>query len=473
MTGRILIPVLLSLLSVFVLTSLAAAEDVIHTSDGRVLRGEIVGETERQIIFRYEDPSLGIKTNIRLPKSAIEKIERNVQPVAAEQDQPVADTPADSGNDTNAEGKEESKPSRSSSATSFYVVPFKGQIGTDITARIYEEIIEDIKQQRPDVVILELTSSDIEDVFSEGAVDIIEGEYKPQERNDWDKKNMQDIRLMFNDDLPRDIEQVIWVKNAVGSSSVLAMAWPDMYMSPDAKLGGMDAYVRMYRNAAGDAHVAAKFGDAAFGWLKGITDYGIDPDDPNESRDKLIEAMAKPEKKLSVSWMGRKPWWRATTNGDKIIDPSDKAAAMLEAWQCEDFCLSDGTAETLDDLAVLLGERQYQVVEGIAAELVQKHHEDWRAAWEKAMKAYSDFQMWMGRVNGPNAMGNLRKAESSLRRLLVLVKKWPEVQAKMRITPVQLEILLERLKEQRKNGGRGGGGNSGRGGGGGGGLGSR
>ncbi|MCH2154044.1 MAG: hypothetical protein MK089_11955, partial [Phycisphaerales bacterium] len=417
MTGRIWIAVAVSLLSVLVLANLAVAKDIIHTSDGRVLHGEIVGETERQIIFRYEDPALGIKTNIRLPKSAIEKIERNVQPAPTEQEEAASGTPADAGSDAPATSAVETNSSDSSAATKFYVVPFKGQVGTDITARIYEDIIEDIKEKRPDVVILELSSSDIEDVFSEGAVDIIEGEYKPQERNDWDKKNMQGIRLMFNDDLPRDIDQVIWVKDAVGSSSVLAMAWPDMYMSPEAKLGGMDAYVRMYRNAAGDAHVAAKFGDAAFGWLKGITDYGIDPDDPNESRDKLIEAMAKPEKKLSVSWMGRKPWWRATTNGDKVIDPSDKAAAMLEAWQCEDFCLSDGTAETLDDLAVLLGERQYQLVEGIAAELVQKHHDEWRAAWEKAVKAYADFQMWMGRVNGPNALGNLRKAESSLRRL--------------------------------------------------------
>ena len=474
MTGRIWIAVLVGLVSALVLTSLAVAEDVIHTSDGRVLRGEIVGETERQIIFRYEDPSLGIKTNIRLPKSAIEKIERNVQPAEVEKANVSPQASEDNSNDTSSDSKQDTTAPRSSSATTFYIVPLKGQIGTDITARIYEEIIEDIKAQRPDVVILELNSSDIENVFQEGAIDIIEGEQTPQERNAWNKEAIQGIRLMFHDDLPRDIRQVIWVRDAVGSSSVYALAWPEMYMAPDAKLGGMDAYVRMYRGAAGDADVAAKFGDAAFGWVKGITDYGIDKDDPNETREKLIEALAKPEKKLSVSWLGRKPWWRATTNGDKVIDSSDKAAAMLEAWQCEDFCLSDGTAETLEDLAVLLGERQYQLVEGVATEIVQKHHDDWRAAYAKAVKAGMDYQMWMGRVNGANAMGNLRKAESALRRLLSLVKKWPEVQAKLGVTVVQLEIQLERLKEQRKNGGRGGGGGTGgRGGGGGGGLGSR
>jgi len=426
-----------------------------------VLRGEIVSENERQVIFRYQDPASGIKTNMRLSMSVIEKIERNVQPAEPEQEEVAPDTPVKSRDSAASAAKEESTASRSSSATRFYVVPLKGQVGTDITARIYEEIIDDIKQQRPDVVILELASSDIEDVFSEGAMDIIEGERKPQERNDWDKEAIQDIRVMFNNELPRDIRQVIWVRNAFGSSSIYALAWPEMYMSPEAKLGGLDAYVNRARNAAGDAHVAAKFGDAAFGWVKGITDYGIDHEDPNESRDKLIEALAKPEKMLSVSWLGRKPWWRATTNGDKVIDASDKAAAALEAWECEDYCLSDGTAETLDDLAVLLGERQYQLVEGVASEVVETHRTEWRAAWDKAQKAMDDFRMWMGRVNGRDWMANLRKAENSLRRLLSLVKKWPEVQARMRLDPVQLEIMLERLKEQRKNGGRGGGGNFG------------
>ena len=61
--------------------------------------------------------------------------------------------------------------------------------------------------------------------------------------------------------------------------------------------------------------------------------------------------------------------WRNDGKGEVVIDDSDEMATVIPAWRCDDLCLTKGTAETLDDLAVLLGERQYELIEGIAVGL--------------------------------------------------------------------------------------------------------
>ena len=51
------------------------------------------------------------------------------------------------------------------SLTSIYVVPMKGQMGTDIHSSIYEKAVKDILEHDPDVVIFVLESADYPDLL--------------------------------------------------------------------------------------------------------------------------------------------------------------------------------------------------------------------------------------------------------------------------------------------------------------------
>ena len=145
--------ILIAFLAVF--SSCCLAADVIHTNDGKALKGEIVRETARTIVFRYVDPELGFETTIVVPKSTIVKMDRNVPdeelnaPAAAPEvddetpSKQGSDEPADDGADDQAASEEADARQR---ATTIYVVPMIGQIGTDVSIRVYEEIIEDIKR---------------------------------------------------------------------------------------------------------------------------------------------------------------------------------------------------------------------------------------------------------------------------------------------------------------------------------------
>ncbi len=454
-------------------SSWCLAMDVIYMKDGRVLKGEIVRENTRLIVFEYVDPELGFETAITVPASQIMKIERNVK---GDLDAPSPSTPEDAPAENEKDVVEEStkavettpaEESATDGETRFYIVPMKGQVGTDITPRIYEKMVEDINELRPDVVVIHLDSSDLRNEFKDGADDIIEGQQDimdGREVNLWDTAQMRKLRQHFSDGIDRDIRQVLWCRDAVGSSSVLMMSWPELYMHPEANVGGMSSTVMGSRNAAGDGNVEAKFGGAAYEEILGLTRYGKNPERPNPTRERLITAMTKPEATLSVGWTGRMPIWSNSLRGEVIIDQSDETTALIPAYICDNTCLTNGTAETLEDLAILLGERNFVVVEGKSGDIFIKHSEGWREAWKRAVQYYRDYQKWIGRLGSKNRKSNLNKAESALKRLRALSLKWPEVVLRSRgaFGKTRLDLMLLELEDMRKGApGRPGGGGGG------------
>lgn len=345
-----------------------------------------------------------------------------------------------------------------------YVVPIRGQVGTDIVPRIYEEIIEDIKEQNPDIVIFELESSDERNVYDDNYTDIYEGEVFDQRREQsmLMVPEMAELRIMFDDEIPGDIKQVLWVHDAVGASSALGLAWCDFYMTPDAKIGNMGASVRRSRGAAGDSNVEAKFGEAAYQGLVRITAYG-DCDPMNPTRGKLINAMAMPEMELSVFMKGRQYMMGNHKEYETVLDANDEMECRLTAEACDDLCISDGTAETIEDLMVLLGERQFQVLEGKAGKIVSDHYEGWRDSYARAMDGMKSYQKWLGRASGRNLRSSLTKAEKALKTVRSCVMRYPEVGRRMGgLTIDRIDIWLKDLEKMKRSGkGRPGGGGGG------------
>ena len=134
--------------------------------------------------------------------------------------------------------------------------------------------------------------------------------------------------------------------------------------------------------------------------------------------------------------------------------------------------ISDGTAETLDDLALLLGFREYRVVDAYAKKIVGGYRKNWRAAYRDAETSWKDYQQYIGWANGEDELAYLGKAKRAIESILRSMDRYPPIELRWRQetgnTKFQLEMLVEQLKQRIRGlrqrpgtGGRAGGGRRG------------
>jgi hypothetical protein len=463
----------------------AATEDIIYMSDGRELHGEIVRETDSIIVFEYMNPDLGISVPLTLPKSSILKIDRDV--TVAE---PAGSTPATAEPDADSGSDADSTPATRSpgEVASLYIIPMNGEIGTDIRSGIYEDVIDEIKSTRPDVVILELNSKNSEDNMLSYWLGRSADKDKWWEADPFRRRELitqlmddeQETVLKFHHNIPKDIRQVVWVRDATGPAALLALSWEDMYMHSDASIGSLGEIWSMIQFK--DDDVRSKMEKAWFGAAKGMMQFG-------GHSDELLQGLLRPNSPLSFSCKGRQPVWYNSFEGDIPITPDWGFGAEISqsssqdgriqfgyemtARPCEDMLISDGTADTLDDLALLLNLREYEVVESANIEEVVEYRDNWREQLVSAEDAMKDYTKYM-RLG---SLADLQKAKKALSRLTARVRNDESVATRIQslygVDLVQLEILMEQLKsqirQQARGGGRGGGGGGGAGGRGGGG----
>ncbi len=343
------------------------------------------------------------------------------------------------------------------SAPKIYVFPMQGQMGTDISPQLVDIMIKDIKKQKPDILVMQLKSADVD------RNDYLRND-DPQEFGMPMIEEYRDMVRKIHEDLP-EIPQVMWIEDSVGFSSLIALGWPNMYMKSDSRLWGLQNVARL---AGGwtDPDVAAKMLAAWTGIGKGIIQVGGYPLE-------LGDAMIFPEKLLSVKFDGRSVHWLPDTTGVWIVDGSNEGVVNFEATIAEDTLLSDGTADTLDDLMFLLGYREYSQVES-GPKLAKQYVTDWRKALERCEELRGDIE------DIEPTVSSLTKAKSSLEKILAAMKQYPAVATRLRTKQSDIEIMIDNVKKdiQRvkdaEKGNRGGGGSGGGGRGlGGGGMGGR
>ena len=433
-------------------------EDIVYMADGRVLHGRILSETSAQVIFQYIDRKLNLQTKLTLARENIDRIDRDV---------PIEDPI-----ETKVKGPSRSKSAKSQTGEwsgyghfradsdaenvpSFYIVPMKGQMGTDITASIYKELIPDIREQDPDVIIIVMNSADYADTFATAM-----GEGDPSEISPPEFDEYKDLVNTFQNDL-EEYRQVVWVQDAVGIASTVALSWKELYMTPDARLGGMRMVIELTgADKWSDDDIRAKMLAAWMGSAKSLLEYG-------GYAYELADAMMYAPYKLSASFKGREVVWTLDESGEFIIDNDDEHTANFRAEAAENLLISDGTAETLDDLALLLGFREYRVVDAHGKKVVDGYRKAWRAAYGNAVTWWKDYQQYMGWANGEDALAYLSKAKRAVERIIRAMDRYPPVELRwkqeMGSTKFQLEMLVEQLtqriralRQQRGTRGRGG-----------------
>ncbi len=470
---------LLSLLAGLLATPVGAAdeaettEDIIYMVDGRELHGHILSESRSEIVFEYVDRDLKLRTKLKLDVDEIEKIERDV-PIELEAEEEAEEIKprkikSSGSKDDDEEERERTYGSMQGEADdeslpSFYIVPMKGQMGTDVNETVYREMLDDIRELEPTYLLIVMECTDFEQPRTAASAPADRGErgFTGSEFLDM----YREIVSLFHDEL-RDIPQVLWIEDSVGISSVVALSWDNIYMKPEARFGGISGTRAFFELS--DTEKAAKFREAYLGWLKGFVEYG------GHSLH-LIDAMVLPAEKLSATWKGRVVEWTLDTRGEYVVDSSEERSVNFFAKDAENLCLSKGTAENLDDLALLLGIREYRVMDSEGEQVFDTYHKSWRRSFENCVEWWDDYNLYMSRAGGDEAIGYLGKAKKTIERMLAATKRHEAVKIRLMtdlgLRQFDLETIIEQLKIQiaslRQGRGRGGGG-GGRGGGSGGG----
>lgn len=188
---------------------------------------------------------------------------------------------------------------------------------------------------------------------------------------------------------------VFWVKLAAGGAAVLPFISPDMYFTPDGKLGGI---ADLDEFSSGDKMVDEKLISAFMGHAEGFAikgGYG--------EHIPALRAMLRKHLWLLVRFEGGRPIY--SDRNPKEADPAydwvilsddaegenkDKEALrgndlfLLEPDWAEKLGISDGTAEAIDDLAFHLGvHRHYEAIESNKG---QKAVDDWKKGLDEAVK---------------------------------------------------------------------------------------
>ncbi len=427
--------------------------DVLFLADGRELHGHILDETATAVTFQLIDRRVNIRTKITFSKDDIAQINRDV-PIEAPAPEPkrtrrAVETSSTSGPDRVAWGRSRG-PVDDERLPSLFIVPMRGQMGTDIHPSIYEEVAEDIRKAKPDVIIFRMNCKDQDDLMIPLNEATEAGLFMHHE--------FRELLDLFKDDL-RDFRQVMWVEDSVGFSSLIAMGWEELYMTPTGRLGGLRR-VSMQAEGWSDTDVAAKMMAAWTGIGKSFLEYG-------HYAMELGDAMMMPEKKLSASFRGREVVWSLTDAGEYLIDNDKEKTANFNAKLAEDLGISDGTVENLDDLAFLLGYREYRVISEEEDSPATAYVEDWRRTFENTKTWWGDYFQHKGWASGDEALKWLGRAKNDVEKIIRAMDRYDAVEIRWRTdlgtTKHQLEILVEQLKEQiralkesRRRGGYGG-----------------
>ncbi|MFM7260002.1 MAG: hypothetical protein ACKO3W_05300, partial [bacterium] len=335
------------------------------------------------------------------------------------------------------------------SAPKVYVFPLIGQMGTDISETSFEVITKDLDKSKPDIIVFQLKSADID-------------------RNDYLKNDnpaefglpgeVGTYRQMLKDvrDKYRDIPQVVWVQDAVGISSLFALGWPRMYMISDARLFGLYRFKQMVESQWEDPDVRSKMVAAWTGIMKGLVEVGGYPRE-------VADALIFPENRLSVSFEGRGAKWASDTSGVWVVDSSEEAPCGFNAQLSEDTMLSDGTADSFDDLMYLLGYREFQKIDS-GEKIGEQFVKEWRKAMDECFKNLEDAQETEDSVVG------LGKRKNLYEKTIALMKRYPMIEKRMEMQQRGVSIIalegavddikkeIQRQREAEKQGRQGGGG---------------
>jgi hypothetical protein len=358
-----------------------ASGDTLILKNGQVIKGQFVEETDTQVKFMVVVG--GIAAPQWFNKSEILKVERGAAPAQTEpalgadpkKTDPVRTTP--------------SAGAPSADAAKVYVIELKGKFGEDITQTPMRDAIKDARKQAADYLVFVVDNE----------WQINELEKLPDDAAAFDELfRAEEITPIFVNEIPREWEKppqiVFWVKQAMGGAAFLPFISKTIYMSSDARWGGIGNLSTLF-GSMGDERVRQKQYSLRMGHAEGWAIVGgYEP--------RIVKAMARYEYILSYKLEGGRPVYieempdqpdefLLTDDGkDTRVDTIQALARgegndvlTLNADIAKKLLISKGTVDSMDDLLfALVISRNYQRVDKKATQIM----EGWSRSLEDAKK---------------------------------------------------------------------------------------
>jgi len=353
---------------------------------------------------------------------------------------------------------------------SVLIIPMQGQMHTDINHSVYASVADRIKTLSPDLIIVEIFSRDWKNDWIQRMGQGNPFYQDPDELNRfYVADDLLDIGKVFNVQL-KGIKQIAWVQDSSGPSTILALSYPTIYMSPDARLQGTYAATRRaYSIKNVDTH----------GKILEFEQVHIEPLANYANRNSaLLRAFIDPVELLSGTWEGKKVRWQNDLNGDFIVDNGD-SVPRLTATLATEVGICRAVTPTRNAVLLAEGIREYHIVGQDITDEILEQKAAWRSDYDKLLESYSDANIFMDLANGEQEAKYLRNQINAYKKMLRILNKSPGykgrsplgVALRSKLKPNidaktlerWIEQIEERLKQLRDNdgGGRGGGGRGG------------
>ncbi len=319
----------------------AVRGDTLTKTNGEVLSGKLISEDDKSVLF--EAHMEGLIARVHIARSDIKTLQREA-----------------------------------TAGPGYYPLPIEGEIGTEVTAAILEEALEQVRATKPDFVVLVINSpgGSIGEMFK--IIQVIRG--------------------------ARDLRIVAYVERAISAASIIALSCPRLYMAEGGTIGAATPW-RLGPDGTPE-DVEAKFRSAFAGEARSIA--GAAGHSPL-----LASAMIDPGVELAVVTGDSGPKV-AEVGADGVPQGGTmlkKKGAVLtltgkEALACG---LASGTAAGVADLGKTLGPGVWHRVDDLAwnymrhqAALARKQAE--RAAYLRSVAP--ELEQLHVRVDTAAAQGN-------------------------------------------------------------------
>ncbi len=420
------------------------------------IRGTIIEETDTKV--RIKGVKYGIPFETEYAKSDILTIRRGKKAEGTNTTKTPA-APAANPGDTKTPAREtKPEPAAAGDQVRVYYAELKGEFGTDITQTPIRRAIKDAQDNKADVIIFmlenELKMRDGSEVSNDvaGLFDQI--------------FRAEAMTPIFVEEIPKQWPKqpkiVFWVKQAMGGASLLPFVCPNIYMSSDARIGGIGYLTEMINR--GDKVVADKQYSLRLGHARGwfiaggydprllhamaVRDYVLSAKITGDSIE-YFERMADPLKGeilltddgagANVDSMGD----RVRSIGNDVLTLDSKTARTLR--------ISKGTADSLDDLMFQLGlDRTGKVIPGRSKQIMEGWSRDVADATKRLQVLWREYNEVT--VAEPGGFDERSKARSTqiakLNQMLELIRRYEEALADQ-FPEVQIRGLIDRIKFQQ------------------------
>jgi hypothetical protein len=368
-------------------------EDVLIFANGTVLTGTIVSETATTI--RFQTSRSGITSTTDFAKSDILEIKR-----ATAKAGPEPAGPASASSPRPAERRAAAEEPRSEGPTVYYV-KLTGVFGESISQTPIREAVDDARRVGAEVIIFRLEN--------EWSDELGLARLPDDTANIREIFRAEEITPIFVNHIPSTWEKrpriVFWVDQAMGGSCLLPLVSPEIYFTRRGRMGGLGNLQFIFGNT-GDATVRQKMFSAYLGHAEGWAQVGGYPAE-------IVRAMVVFDYVLSYKLVGGRPvfFTRMPEGPDEILLTDDgkentpRADTMRERVRGEgndvltlnerlarDLLVSKGTADTLDDLLLLMGlQRTARVIEDRPARIMQRWNSNLEGAKKAIKTALEDF----------------------------------------------------------------------------------